>query len=63
MAVHGANISFEIRQLVIFYHSKGKSYTQISMLLNVKRCTVQKIVEHFKEQGRIDHLNTNAGRP
>ncbi len=63
MAVHGANLTFEIRQLGIFHHSKGKSYTQISKLLNVKRCTVQKIVERFKKQGRIDYLNTNARSP
>ncbi len=63
MAVRGANISFEIRQLVIFHHSKDKSYTEISKLLHVKRCTVQKIVEHFVKQGRIDYLNTNARSP
>ncbi len=63
MGVRGANISFEIRQLVIFHHSKGKSYTQISKILNVKRCTVKKIVERFEKRGRIDHLNTNAERP
>ncbi len=63
MAVRGANISFEIRQLVIFHHSKGKSYSQISKLLNVKRCTVQKIVERFEKQSRNDYLNTNVGRP
>ncbi len=63
MAVRGANISCEIQQLVIFHHSKGKYYTQIKKLLNVKRFTVQKIVECFKKQGRIDYLNTDAGAP
>ncbi len=62
MAVCGANISFEIRQLVTFHHSKSKCYTQISKLFNVKRCTVQEIVERFEKPGRIDYLNTNAGR-
>ncbi len=62
MAVRGANISFEIRQLIIFHHSKGESYTQISKLPNVKRCTVQKIVELFEKQGCIDYLNTNTER-
>ncbi len=63
MAVRGANISFEILQLVIFHHSKGESYTRISKLLNFKRCTVQKIVERFEKQGHIHYLNTNAGHP
>ncbi len=62
MDVRGVSISFEIRQLVIFHHSKGKSCTQISKLPYVKRCTVQNIVERFEKQGHIEYLNTNAGR-
>ncbi len=62
MAVRGANISFEIWLLVVFHHSKGESYTQIGKLLRIKRCTVQKIVERFEKQGRIEYLNTNAVR-
>lgn len=63
MALRGKNISFEIRQLIVFHHAKGRSYKQLSELFNVKKCTVQKIVRRFNEEGRIDYENAKAGRP
>lgn len=39
--------SFDIKQLVIFHHEKGKSYCEINALLNLSNSTVMDIIKSF----------------
>ncbi len=56
----GKNTSFEVRQLVIFNASKGKSGNEISKLFNIPRSTVYDILRRFERENRIESLKQNG---
>ncbi len=56
-------VSFDKRQLVVFHHAQGKSYSDISKLVNISRNTVKNIVRGFDREGRLDYNYKNAGSP
>ena len=58
-----ANISFNIRQLVIFHRDKGKSYNEIGKILSLSKSTVADIVKSFNnDKGRIESIS-QSDRP
>lgn len=63
MAPRGPNLSFKLRELIVFHAANGKSYKQISEIVNVTKSTVQNVVNRFNNEGRIDYENVKAGRP
>ena len=56
------NISFNLRQLVIFHREKGKSYRQIAAILDLKKSTVADIVNRYKNEDRIESLPQSGRR-
>jgi transposase len=56
------NTSFEVRQLVIWHHTKQKSVREISRLLNVPKSTVGDIIKRFNNEDRIESVR-QPGRP
>lgn len=62
MSRKSKNVSFDLRQLVIFHREKGNSYRQIAAILNLKKSTVADIVNRYKNENRIESL-PQSGRP
>lgn len=58
----GKNISFHVRQLVIFHREKGKSYREIGRLLNLSKSTVRDIIKRYTDEDRIESI-PQKGRP
>lgn len=56
------NTSFELRQLIIWHHTKGKSGYAISKLLQVPMSTVYDIIARFEHEERIEFIRP-PGRP
>lgn len=54
--------SIEIRKLVIKHHENGKSYREISNIVNRSRSTVQYIVKRHKIHHRIENMPRNLNR-
>ena len=61
MGRRGKNSTFQMRQLVIFHHAKGKTCREIADLLNMKKSTVSDICR-FRYEDRIENL-PQSGRP
>ena len=62
MGWKGKNTFFEIGQLVIYHKEKGKSYWEITKLLNISKNTVADIIHWYIREDRID-LITQKDRP
>ena len=53
--------SFEKRQLVIYNYAKGLSGYKVAERLNMKPCTIYKILRGYKNEDRINRKR--SGRP
>lgn len=62
MGRKGKNTTFNVRQLVIFHREKGKSYRQISDMLNISKSTVADIIRRCNTEDRIESI-PQSGRP
>ena len=56
------NTSFEIRQIVIFKHSKNISVRKIASSLNLPKSTVHDIIRRFRQEDRIESI-PQRGQP
>ena len=45
--------TFELRQLVMFHHEKGRTGTEIANLLQMKKSTLGNITCRYKNEDRI----------
>ena len=54
--------SFEKRQLVIYNYAKGLSGYKVAERLNMKLCTIYKILRGYKNEDRINRT-PRSGRP
>lgn len=50
------NTSFDVRQLVIFHHTKGLKALKLSKMFNIPRSTVYDIINRFEKEDRIDFI-------
>ncbi|CAK9813888.1 Transposable element Tc1 transposase [Anthophora plagiata] len=57
------NTSFDMRQLVIFHHEKGKSIRKIADLLNISKSTIWDIVRRYKNEDRIESIPQSGRKP
>lgn len=55
-------LSLGERKIVINMHRMGKSYTEIGKLVKRSRSTIQKVVNRFKQENRIEN-KARTGRP
>ena len=56
MAPRGKNSTFELRQLVIFHHEKGRTCREIANLLQMKKSTLGNITCRYKNEDRIKKI-------
>ncbi len=62
MARKGKNLTFELRQLVIYHTERGVSVRKIAEMLNMCRSTVSDIIKRFKREDRIESRK-QSGQP
>lgn len=56
-------MSLDTRKIIINFHAKkGKSYAQIASLLDIKKSTIAKTVQRWKNEGRVASAE-KTGRP
>lgn len=58
----GKPICKEIRSLVLDYYKSGKTFGEISKLLNLSKSSVQGVINKFNKTGNIDNNIVNRGR-
>ena len=59
----GKEVSFDVRQLVIWHSNQGKSIREIGKIMfNVPKSTVSDILKRCDRNGRIDSAS-RSGRP
>ena len=56
MSRKGGNTTFEIRQLCIFHHAKGRKYTDIAKMLHIPKSTVGEIIRRYKNEDRVEFV-------
>lgn len=54
--------SVELRNLIINHHKNGKSLSEISVIVERSRSTVQYVVKRYKNENRIENLPRNVNR-
>lgn len=52
----GKRISMDLRERVVKYHGKGLGYRKIADKLNMKKVTVEKLLQKFKKYGTVKDL-------
>ena len=52
----GKRISINLRERVVKYHGKGLEYKKIADKLNMKKVTVEKLLQKFKKYGTVKDL-------
>ncbi|KAJ4446536.1 hypothetical protein ANN_13232 [Periplaneta americana] len=62
MGRKGKNSSFELRQLVVSRHEKGRTHRDIARMLNIERSTVGDIMRRYEGGDRIEFI-PQKGRP
>ena len=55
-------LSIEERNIIINNHKMGKSYSQIAVIIGKSKSTMQKIINRFKNEKRIEN-KPRSGRP
>lgn len=58
----GKTLSEDLRRIIVEKREDGESYKQIGNALHISKSTIQYVVKHFKETGRVAPLKSK-GRP